>query len=50
MVSLPPVVMDAAEDLIRKGGFSGLSDYLQAQIRIQSGLDSFMRPAALSAP
>jgi len=38
-ISLTPVLFDAGQDLVRRHGYSGLSDYIQARIRTDAGLD-----------
>lgn len=38
-VTLTPVLFNACQELIRKGGYSGPSDYVQAKIRKDARLD-----------
>jgi Arc/MetJ-type ribon-helix-helix transcriptional regulator len=38
-ITLTPVLFDACRELVRKGGYNGLSDYLQAKIRRDAKLD-----------
>ena len=38
-VCLPLVLAKAVEGLIERGGYTGLSDYLQSRIRVDAGLD-----------
>jgi hypothetical protein len=38
-ITLTPVLYDASRDMLRKGGYSGLSDYVQARLRRDCGLD-----------
>ena len=39
-VSLTPALFDASREIIARYGYTGLSDYLQARIRRDSGLES----------
>lgn len=38
-ITLPPVLLDASTGVFRKHGFAGLSDYVQARLRKDAGLD-----------
>lgn len=38
-VSLHPRLVAVVPDLLRRGGYSGLSDYIQARIRRDAGLE-----------
>ena len=39
-VTLPPALFDASREIILRYGYTGLSDYLQARIRRDSGMES----------
>lgn len=45
-ITLPPKLYDAAEDLVKDGGYTGLSDYFQAKIRRDAKLDAEDKIAA----
>lgn len=38
-LSIHPRLLSALPDLLRKGGYNGLSDYVQARIRRDAGLE-----------
>lgn len=38
-ITLPPRLLEAAHAIVRERGFVGLSDYIQARIRADAGLD-----------
>jgi hypothetical protein len=38
-ICLTPTLLGAAREMIQRGGYTGLSDYLQACIRRDAGLD-----------
>lgn len=40
-ITLPPRLWEAAQSLVSKGGYVGLSDYVQARIRRDAGLEAF---------
>ena len=40
-ITLPPRLWEAAQNIVRERGYVGLSDYIQARIRSDAGLDSF---------
>jgi hypothetical protein len=45
-ISLPPVLFDASQRLIKDGGYSGLSDYVQDRIRTDADMKPTKRMAA----
>jgi hypothetical protein len=38
-ITLPPALFEASREVIHKRGFVGLSDYVQARLRADAGLD-----------
>lgn len=40
-ITLPPRLWEAAQALVTNGGYVGLSDYVQARIRRDAGLEAF---------
>lgn len=38
-ITLPPRLLEAAHAIVKQRGFVGLSDYIQARIRSDAGLD-----------
>lgn len=39
-LSLHPTLLSVLPELLKRGGYSGLSDYVQARIRRDAGLES----------
>lgn len=37
-ITLPPLLWDKGQDLVRQGGYGGLSDWVQARIRRDAGI------------
>jgi hypothetical protein len=48
-VSFPPRVYDALAELVKRGGFTGPSDYFAAKVRHDAKLDAFADSSAVSA-
>jgi hypothetical protein len=38
-ITIQPLLFNASEELVKKYGFNGLSDYIQARIRQDAGLE-----------
>lgn len=45
-VTLSPILFDAVGEIVKRSGYSGVSDYLQAKIRRDAKLDPEDRIAA----
>lgn len=45
-ITLPPTLFDAAEEIVRRSGYNGISDYFQAKIRRDARLDPEDKVAA----